>query len=354
MQHFFVFTALKFGFSFTSLDNFITIGKNSKLFFLRNLTSKNPYFSDELMSLRIILQARFPTFPKFSYLCRKESIMAGTDKNHTEVRGSRQPRLTIRVGRGSLSFAYPGAGGLTYEPYSVNGGISMAANLREALRTSALVAQLKEGENPLQRAQVMTDAEAMLVPVEEFRAEVVETLFHRTFTGHKGEQVMWTVLPSLNAVVVFAVNKDLRLVVDDNFADVKWNHVCAPVWAHLHRRSFTGSRRKLYAFVHDKRMELFAFQQNRFRFANSYDANHVADMVYFILNVWKQIGLDAQHDELHLSGELPEGGTLQEEVHQYLRNVYTVNPNAEFNRAEVTRVAGLPYDLMTLFAGVRG
>ena len=219
----------------------------------------------------------------------------------------------------------------------------MAANLREAFNEIDLL------RNGWQRAMVLVDSPVLMVPVEEFKEDSKETLFRHAVTGHDGETVMSTVLPSLNAVAVYSVNKDLKLVIDDHFSDVRFTHVCAPVWNHLYRRSFTGVRMKLYAYFHDKKIDVFSFRQNRFKFTNSFDTCLVPDAVYFILNVWKQLAFDPRRDELHLVGELPDRDELVKELHAFIQNVYVINPKAEFNRAPITEIKNLPYDLLTYF-----
>ena len=258
----------------------------------------------------------------------------------------KKPRLTIRVGRQTLSFSALDAsrsGSIVYEPYTVRSGISMAANLREAFKEIDLLS------NGWQRAMVLLDSPVLMIPVDEFKESSKEVLYRHAITGREGETVLFTVLPSLNAVAVYSVNKDLKLVIDDHFADVRFTHVCAPVWNHLYRRSFTGVRMKLYAYFHDKKMDVFSFQQNRFRFTNSFNTNLVPDAVYFILNVWKQLAFDNKRDELHFVGELPARDELMQELHTFIQNVYVVNPKAEFNRAPITEIKNLPYDLLTYF-----
>lgn len=258
----------------------------------------------------------------------------------------KKPRLTIRVGRGTLSFSAINAensSGIVYEPYTVRSGISMAANLREAFKEIDLLA------NGWQRAMALVDSPVLMMPVDEFNDAQKEALYRHAITGKQDEEVISVVLPSLNAVAVYSVNKDLKLVIDDHFSDVRFTHVCAPVWNHLYRRSFTGVRMKLYAYFHDKRMDVFSFQQNRFKFTNSFDTDLVPDAIYFILNVWKQLNFDAKRDELHLVGDLPEREELVQELRTFIQNVYTINPKAEFNRAPITEISGLPYDLLTYF-----
>ena len=72
-------------------------------------------------------------------------------------------RIIIRIGQRHLSFATISKGEeenmITYEPYVIKSGISIAANLREAFKTSDLLLQSPP------RVRVMIDSDVMLVPV---------------------------------------------------------------------------------------------------------------------------------------------------------------------------------------------
>lgn len=252
----------------------------------------------------------------------------------------------MRVSSKALSFATIGSSGdgsVLYEPYLVKSGISMAANLREAFADSELLGR------GFQRVQVLVDAPVLVVPLEEFEEEHAEMLYRHAFLGYEKHAVHHAILPDLNAVALFAINKDLRLVITDHFQDVKLLPLMQPVWSHLHRKSFTGRHQKLYAYFHDKRMEVCAFRQNRFRFCNSFDASHAHDAVYYLLYVWKQLAFDAHLDELHIVGAMPERDWLVPTLQRYLEKAFVINPSAEFNRAPVTQIKNIPYDLVTLF-----
>ena len=165
---------------------------------------------------------------------------------------------------------------------------------------------------------------------------------------------MYSVLTQLNAVALFAVNKDLKTVIDDHFTDAKWCPVCQPVWNYMHQRSYAGIRRKLYAYFYDKHMSVFSFTENRFRFVNTFDGTNSHDSVFFILSVWQQLGLDQRRDEMHLVGSIPEREEMIEQLRKFLQNVYKINPSGDFNRAPITQIKGLPYDLMALYLKGRG
>lgn len=257
-------------------------------------------------------------------------------------------RLTIRIGRGSLAFSTILAGSdgdmnVVYEPYTVKSGISIAANLREAFKTASLLA------SGYQSVNVMADSHALMIPLEHYSEEDISMLYNHSFPSDENRVVLPCVLPTLNAVAAFAINKDLKMVVDDHYSNAKYTCLGAPVWKHLHQRSYTGARRKLYGYFHDKRLEVFSFAQNRFKFYNSFDTSLPHDALYFLLYVWKQLQLSPDNDELHIVGEISDKDTVMDELRRYVQRVYTINPSGDFNRAPVTQIKGMPYDLMTYY-----
>lgn len=266
-------------------------------------------------------------------------------ENNNDIR-PHSPRLTIRVGNSSLSFAVIDPQDdhqLVYEPYLVKTGISIAANLREAFKTSPLLLR------GFQRVQVVLDTPVMLVPLEEFNEADVELLYDHTFQRNEADAVMHYVLPDLNAVAVFTVNKDLRLVVQDHFSDIRVMPLMRSVWTHLHRKSFIGTHRKLYVYFREKSMDIFSFDKNRLKFTNTFDLTSSHDAIYFMLYAWKLLGYDGLNDELHLVGDIPDKDEMKTALLHYVKKTYIVNPVADFNRAPITQIRHLPYDMMTLF-----
>ncbi|MBR6275350.1 MAG: DUF3822 family protein [Prevotella sp.] len=259
----------------------------------------------------------------------------------------RRNRIVLRIGQHHLSFSsidmMTSEAPVTYEPYVIKSGISLAANLREALKGASLQ------QMGYQMALVMVDAPVLLIPIEVFEVSNMAEMYAHSFPSKEPQVLLYNVQPDLNAVAVYAINKDVKTVLDDNFPDLKMMAAVSPVWKHLHRRSFTGMRNKIYGYFHDGKLDIMAFQQNHFRFYNQFETSHTHDALYFLLYVWNQLMLDVNQDELHLVGEIREKELLLEELHQYLQNVYVINPTAEFNRAPATLVKGMPFDLVTLF-----
>ena len=257
---------------------------------------------------------------------------------------SNMQRLTLRIGRNAMGVLAQDEedGGLAYEPIVVKSGISMAANLREALKSSDLLSQ------PCNRLRVLIDSDVLMVPVELFSEQTMEEMYNHAFTRQDQNTVLYNVLPDLNAVAVFSMNKDLRLVLNDHYNDIRLISAISPVWRYLHQRSFTGSRQKLYAYFHEKRLELFAFQQNRFVFCNTFKASRVPDALYFMLYVWKQLQLRPKYDDLCLVGDIPMENSLVAQLKKFVQNPVVISPQVDFNMHPVTTINGVPFDLQTL------
>lgn len=261
------------------------------------------------------------------------------------VRRGSSSRMTIRVGRDTMSFLLPHEDGkIDYCPYVVRSGVSMAANLRQAFREEEILSEDSH------RALLSVYSPVALVPVDEYMDNEefdVNLVFNSTFTGYENYEKIASVIPDLNSVAIFCVNKDLKMVVEDHFSDVRIQNVMQPVWAHLYRKSqLTGQRRKLYGYFHDRHVDVFSFQQRRFRFSNSFDATHAHDALYYLLFVWKQLAFNNEDDELHLVGDTEHKEWLTTKLKQYIRRVYTLNPVADLNRAPVSLIQGLEYDMM--------
>lgn len=253
-------------------------------------------------------------------------------------------RLVIRIGKGSLMFTTTDdKGQVVMEQYPVNSSITMAANLREALHTSTIL------NGQYQRTLVMVDSPVLMVPKDLFREDEKTELYFHAFTKKEQQAIMHTVLPDLNSVALFPIDKDLLAVINDHMSQPSIVAAMVPVWHHLHQRSYTGVHQKLYGYFHDRQLEAFSFGKNRFKFCNSYTVNNSSNALYYLLSVWKQLGLEAEHDEMHLVGDLPDGEALMDEARQFVKRVFYINPSGEFNRAPVTQIAGIPYDLMALY-----
>lgn len=259
-----------------------------------------------------------------------------------ELNSTATKRLTMRVARGNILFIHPeGDMEMALDCYPLNGSISVAANLRRALseKGDALTGQADS-------ATVMIDAPVMLVPIEEFQADEAERLFRYAFTSTESMEVATSVMPSENVVALFGLNRDLKRVVSDNFASVRFFPLMQSLWRLLHKRSYTGQGAKLFAYFHEKKMEVCAFRHAHFRYQNAFEpVSSSSDALYYLMNIWQQQSMKADADELILLGNWPFADEVMAEAHRFVSRVRHLQAMPDLKMPRGINADELPLDL---------
>lgn len=245
--------------------------------------------------------------------------------------------LTIRIGNGTLAFMTKDTNGTTeYHQHPVKSGMSMAANLRTAFREETYLAECGH------KAVLIVSSPVLLIPEEELTITEdtdIDALYGDTITGHKGEVKIARKIPEFNVYAVFPVNSDLQMVVNDHFHSVEIQNVMTYMWKHLYGNYFRGSgQRRLFAYFHDKKVDICCFDQHRIRFANNFDATNAQDALYYILYVWKQLGMNQDEDELYIVGDTPDKEWMASKTSSYVKKVININKKDDSDKNK-------PYDL---------
>ena len=94
-------------------------------------------------------------------------------------------------------------------------------------------------------------------------------------------------------------------------------------------------------------MDVACYAQGKLLFVNSYPIDQSDDIVYYILYVWKQAGLDQEKDQLFLAGESSSRMRVLERLRTYLRYVKPVEIPSEAYLLG-TDVTKAPMDLISL------
>lgn len=258
---------------------------------------------------------------------------------------SRHNSLIIRAGNGTLAFLVPeDDGAKAFYQYPVKSGMSIAANLREAFKEQTYL------NRPFKKALLMVNTPIVLIPREDYEETEnfdAEAMYSSVLTGHKGEEKIIKELPQFEAMALYAVNRDLKMVVGDNCQMVDVTSVMMPIWEHLYKRYYiNGNKRRMFAYFHDKCLDICCFEQRRIHFANVFDAQHSHDAIYYLLFAWKQLGMRQQEDELFVLGEMPDKEWLAQRLKAYIANVNVISPSASLNRSALSQIEGMPFDMM--------
>ena len=125
----------------------------------------------------------------------------------------------------------------------------------------------------------------------------------------------------------------------------------SPLWVTMEKRNISQ-----YYLVNNgidyrtmqQQMEVFCFDKGNLLLINSFPCKQTTDRVYYLLYIWQQLNYNQEKDELHLTGKLEDKEELLKELRNYLRQVFVINPKAEFNRSEISKIEEIPFDMQTL------
>ena len=191
------------------------------------------------------------------------------------------------------------------------------------------------------------------IPLEEFRRDEAAALYAYTFAGQDMTQlrVAYNILPQLECVELYAVPRDVEEAILQFYPTARFFAARAILMERLLlvESDALHAALGLYAISEADAFTLYAFQERHLRFANTFPVANTADALYFILNVWQQLGLDAlQHHLIFLTDSSERDQELQRSLAEYLLHIDTLTPADLFPRVPLAREKQVPVDLMAL------
>lgn len=255
--------------------------------------------------------------------------------------------LSIRVCSNGLSFCTYTPGKeepFEYKVIDVNHTISLAANLKEVLRTEPMLKQDYQRVNVLIATSRFTT-----VPVAAFQKEDIEAFFKFSFPKEKAQHVSYNVLRRSGIAIVFGLERSIYQLLLDDFPRARFYASASTLIEFFSEKSLIGVGRKMYVYLHEKEMTIYAFDQGRMLFVNTFVATSVADIQYYTLHVWKELGFDQIDDSLLIVGDKELRTTeLSEKIKYFLQNVDVIDRSEDFKERLTKGNSLIPYDLQTL------
>ncbi|WP_300725810.1 DUF3822 family protein [uncultured Bacteroides sp.] len=259
---------------------------------------------------------------------------------------SEQYTLSIRLSTDGFSFSiYNPLGGsdFYFRSYAVNTQRSMAANVKSFL------AETDELNHSFKQTNILIHTSRYTpVPLEFFEDEQSETLFYQNLPKQNNELILCNVLGKSNVVILFSIDKLTHLYLSEKFPDARFFSTVSPQIEYFCTRSKKGNNDKLFANLHNNSMDVFGFIKGRLQLVNSYSVTTREDRCYYLLNIWKQVGFDQETDELHLTGMPEQRNQLMDALKRYIRHIFIINPQADFNESHTSRIEEIPFDIQSL------
>ncbi len=269
-----------------------------------------------------------------------------TEKSITPTQAE-QYILTVRLSTDGFSFSVYDPQKKVYRLFRqvpVNSQRSMAANVKGFLADTPELGFHYGQTNILFHTLRYTT-----VPLELFEDEQMEIFFYQNLPERDNEIILCNVLGKSNVTILFAIDKLTHLFLSEHFPHARFFSTASPLVEYFTRLGKQANTPRVYACLHPADTEIFCMDRETLRLANTYATGNNDDRAYYLLNIWKQLGYDPEHDELHLTG-LPEDerNKLVAFLRQFIRKIFVINPRTEYNTASVYPIEAIPFDIQSL------
>jgi hypothetical protein len=176
---------------------------------------------------------------------------------------------------------------------------------------------------------VMPAPKFTIIPAPLFDPAKKDEYFTFNHLTCDGNIIISNKLNDPDSFLVFSVSKPIVDLLHSYHPGVLPYHQAKPLLNHISnsRKSVNGN----YIHIHVERefFNLIIFDHNLMRFCNSFKYRNITDILYFALNVFRNLGIK-QEETIHLSGLTEKYDDLSSNFSIYVRNIKFAEPSGNF------------------------
>jgi hypothetical protein len=197
---------------------------------------------------------------------------------------------------------------------------------------------------------VMPSPKFTIVPAQLFDPGKKDEYFTFNHIADEGSMIISNKLNDPDGFLVFSVAKQVFDLISSFHPGVLPYHQIKPLLCHIShtRKNVNGN----YIHVHVERefFNLIIFNHNLLKFCNSFNYRNITDILYFVLNVFRNLGIN-QEETIYLSGLTEKYDDLSSNFSIYIRNIKFAEPAGNFTFSYVFNETSL-HRFLNLFTSV--
>lgn len=205
--------------------------------------------------------------------------------------------------------------------------------------------------NPqIAQAYVLVDGPTTYVPLDHFRRDEANDIYRFTIRRTETDlSVGYTILPTLEVVELYALPREVEDIILQFHPTARFFARTAELLERLvHYQAPRPNALHLYQ-PDSGTLFAAAIRGDAFCMANTYEVSSQADTLYFALNLWNTLGMNAATDSIVVIGHPTQKlKDLQNAIAEYLPDVSILTPEQLFPAVALTREKQVPLDLMSL------
>jgi hypothetical protein len=176
---------------------------------------------------------------------------------------------------------------------------------------------------------IMPSPKFTLVPAPLYDPGRKDEYFSFNHVTAESNIILNNKLPDPDSFLLFAVSKPLYELIRDIYPSVHPFHHLRVLFDHICRISKSAGDYYIHVHVEADFFNLVIFNSNVLQFSNAFVYRNISDIMYFILNVFRNMGIK-QEETIYLSGLTERFDDLYSNLSLYIRNIRFSEPTGSF------------------------
>jgi hypothetical protein len=176
---------------------------------------------------------------------------------------------------------------------------------------------------------VMPSKKYTIVPTPLFDPGKKDEYFKFNHTSDDNNLILSNKLTDPDAFLIFSLLNPFYELINSIFPGVLPYHHIKPLLDHISHKRKSVSGNYIHIHVEREFFNLIIFNGNMLKFCNSFNYRNISDILYFVLNVFKNLDIN-QEETIHFSGLTEKYDDLISTFSIYIRHIKFAEPSGNF------------------------
>lgn len=143
------------------------------------------------------------------------------------------------------------------------------------------------------------------------------------------QQGLTNVLKEEEARLAFGLSEEVYQFCSRTLVRCEFiHHQVSQLW--LWKKQSEGSEgRQMFIVLHTQLIDIACYDRGKLLFVNTFPADQPEDALYYILYVWRQVGLDQMRDAIYIYGNSLKRNKITGLLRTYIRSIHTLQIPSE-------------------------
>ena len=173
---------------------------------------------------------------------------------------------------------------------------------------------------------ICTSRKYTLVPDNVLSEKDKELLFSFCHKADKADKILVQSLTGLNSSLLFGINNEIYEFFVRSLINPRFIHSLSPLLIAWQKNSFVCYPKQVYVVIHNDSFDIICFERGEMLFVNSYDHETDKDIVYYIMYVCKQLGVNQLEDSIYFCGNKIKCQSVMSVVKKYIKQIDFLSP----------------------------